>query len=291
MLFNRLLAYRPLDRLERMTDTDRADLLREVLREGPSENTWRSVVELFAMWPDGEAKLDALAWADRALASWDDRLRAADTASTALFDGPRLSSLARIVRSISIHRRAEGGRSELLAVIGSGEAGRLARLDIVRSEIGSDAWEAMADSPHLTGLQHLHVTNTVMGAEVLRRILASPRLPALRCLKLSDVAIEPQGLHTAVEASPAFELRAFGLSRNVLGDEGAGLLARASWLRSVERLILRHDFIRAPGMRALLSSAHLRPGSWVDLRDNAASESERTSLRRMAGDRGLQVLV
>lgn len=289
MLFNRLLAYRSLDRLQGMSDSDRADLLREVLLAGPAENTWRSVYELFALWPEGEAKSAALDFADRELASWDDRLRAADTASRALFDGAGLSSLARIVRSISIHRRADAGRAELLAVVTSPQAAGLTQLNVVRSEIGRDAWQAMVESPHLRKLEHLHVTNTVMGADVLGEVFASSRLAALRCLKLSDVAVDAQGLRAAVRTDPAFELQAFELSRSVLEDEGVALLARAAWLRTVAELTLRHAFIAEPGMRALLACPNLRAGARIDLRGNQANEDEQAVLRRMAAERGVEV--
>lgn len=290
MQFNRLLAYRPLDRLQGMSDVERAGLLRELLQGEPGENTWRSVYELFALWPEGEAKSSALDLADRALASWDDGLRVADTASRALFDGAGLSSLARIVRSISIHRRADGGAAELLALVTSAEAAGLTRLNIVRSEIGRNVWLAMADSPHLRRLEHLHVTNTVVAAEALGALFASPRLAALRELRLSDVAIDTQGLRAAVRSDPVFELQVFELSRSVLEDEGAALLATAPWLRTVGELTLRHDFITEPGMRALLASAQLRPGARIDLRGNEASAAAQAALQSIAAERGLGVV-
>lgn len=290
MQFNRLLAYRPLDRLQGMSDAERADLLRELLRAEPGESTWRSVYELFALWPEGEAKSSALDGADRELASWDDGLRAADTASRALFDGSGLASLARIVRSISIHRRADGGGAELLAIVTSAHAASLTRLNIVRSEIGRGAWLALVESPHLRRLQHLQVANTVMGAEVLRAVFASPRLAALRGLKLSDIAVDATGLRAIVRADPAFELQVFELSRSVLEDEGAALLAAAPWLRAVGDLTLRHDFITEPGMRALLASPNLRPGARLDLRGNEAGAGTQAALRSIAAERGLGVV-
>ena len=290
MRFNRLLEYRPLDRLEGMTDGDRADLLREVLRGGPSESAWRAMYELFALWPDNEAKIASLEAADRDLASWDDRLRAADTSSTALFDGPRLASLARIVRSISIYRRGDGGRSELLAVAASEGAARLTRLEIVRSEIGRSGWRTMVESPYLGSLEHLHVTNTVMAGDVFRRLLES-KMPSLRCLKLTEVGIDAEYVREAPPPSPVFELRAIDFSRNVLGDEGARRLSRTPWLHFVEQLTLRHNFIREAGMRALLSSPFVPRLKQIDFSDNEASESERAALRRLADDRGVHVLI
>ena len=64
MEYHSLLDYRPLDRLERMSDEDRVALLHEVLRGGPSENAWRAVFELFALWRHNDAKRRALESAD-----------------------------------------------------------------------------------------------------------------------------------------------------------------------------------------------------------------------------------
>lgn len=291
MLFNRLLEYRPRDRLERMTDTDRTDLMGEVLHKGPSENTWRALYELFALWPDNEAKFRSLEVAERELAPWDDRLRFADTASMVLFNGARLSSLARVVRSIRIYRRGDGGRSELLAVVTSEEAGRLTRLSIVRSEIGRQAWQTMVESPYLTSLQHLHVTNTVMGSDVFQQLLQSSRLPRLQCLKLIEVGMDEEYLHAAPQTRPGCELQQIDFSRNLLVHDGVLMLSQSPWLQSVERLALRHNHIREPAMRALLSSPFIRRMKQIDLSNNEVTDSDRTALRRFADAKRIELTV
>lgn len=288
MRFNRLLDYRSLERLERMTDTERTELLTEVLRREPAEPTWRALYELFATWPDNEGKVEALQTAERALDGWDDRLRLADTASTDLFDGTRLSSLARLVRSIRIYRRGDGGGSELAAVVTSEEAAGLTRLSIVRSEIGDRAWHAMAESPYLARLEHLHVTNTTMTSGVVQRILGASTLPRLTCLRLTEVGLDARYLPVAPQAGRASALRQIDFSRNLLADEGAQRLAQGPCLQTVERLTLQHNFIREPGMRALLTSPFIPRLTRIDLSDNRVSEPERAALVRLAASRQIE---
>lgn len=290
MPFNRLLEYFPLDRLERMTDSDRADLLDRILRKPPSDNTWRDILELFVVWPEGEARLRGLEQAARALARWDDRLRSLTTSVGALFDGAHLSSLARIVRSIEIYRRDDSGPSDLRAVVASEEAAGLTRLGIVRSEIG-DAWQALLSSPHLAGLEHLHVANAVLDRDAIQGLLKSPALPRLRCLKLTDVGIRGAWLEAAPLATPVFELRRMDVSRNLLTDEGAGYLAESAWLGSVEHLTLRHNFIAEPGARALISSPFLRGMTQLDLSDNKVAAGDRAALKSLADARRVALVM
>jgi hypothetical protein len=288
MPFNRLLEYWPRHRLERMTDADRAELLAEVLHRGPSEDSWAAVCELFALWPPNDSKGKALESAERMLSQWDDQLRFMPSSSTGLYEGSRLSSFARLVRSIRIYRRGDGGRSELLAVVTSEEAVHLTRLSIIRSEIGGRAWRAMVESPYLTGLRHLQVVNTVMGDEIVQRLLHSAGLPRLQSLKLIEVGIDAQCLQ-ALPFRPPFELKQIDLSRNRLGHEGVLLLSESQYLRSVEQLALRGNLVPASAMRALLSSTHIDRLKQVDLSDNRVTDNDRTALQRLAEDKGVQL--
>jgi hypothetical protein len=289
MLFNRLLEYRSRDQLEQMTDAGRATLLADVLRMGPSEGTWLSIYELFALWPDTDARRQSMDDADRELASWDDQLRSADTSSRALFVEGHLSSLARLVRSISIHRRGDGGRSELLAVVTSPEAAHLTRLSVVRSEVGESAWQTMVRSTFLGQLQHLHVTNTVVVGNVFEELMQSSRLPRLRCLKLIEVGMDEAYLRAASTIQTAFALQQVDFSRNLLMHDGVVALANAPWLRTVARLTLRHNHIREAEVRALLASPAIEHMTQIDLRDNDVTESDRAALMRLAGVRRVQL--
>jgi hypothetical protein len=289
MRFNQLLEFRSLDALKRMTDADRIDLLIDVLEQGPSERTWSVVYELFALWPESDARARSLENADRAMAAWDDRLRCADTSSAALFNGARLSSLARLVRFISIYRRDDGGRSELLAVVTSEEAAHLTGLDIVKSEIGRRAWQTMIDSPYLRNLRHLHVTNTVMGGDIVPRLLQSSGMPHLRCLKLIDIGLSAASLRIGPTMPRA--LQRIDFSRNLLAHDGALALAESPWLASVERLALRDNLIREPAMLVLLASPFISNMKRVDLSGNDVTDGQRAALVRLAQERQIELRI
>ena len=289
MIYNRLLDFRPREQLEGLTDDGRVALLVDVLSAGPSEAAWEAICELFALWPDSQAKLRSLEQADRDLAAWDDRLRTADTSSRALFEGARLASLARIVKSVSVYRREDGGDRELEAIVRSEDAAHLTRLTIVRSDIGQRVWQLFIDSPFLASLRHFHVTNAVMGGDVVRQILRSGRLPHLECLKLIKVGLDAEAVRVTEPAG--FALRQVDFSMNVLREAGAQALAQARWLQSVERLTLRDNFIPGPGMRALLSSPYLTSLKQIDLSGNAVTGVERADLTRIATERQIELTI
>ena len=93
--FHHLLSYRSREQLQRMDDRERRELLLELLGRGQSGAAWDAICELFASWPEGEEKANALSAAEQALDAWDDRLRRINSAWGYLFDGRRLASLAR----------------------------------------------------------------------------------------------------------------------------------------------------------------------------------------------------
>lgn len=291
MLFNHLLKLRTLSQLEAMADSDRTTLLSEVLQMSPSSETWLTLYELLALWPENEAKLQALDVANRELEPWDDRLRSADTSSRTLFSGNHLSSLARIVRSIAIRRRGDQGRHDLHALATSHASSHLTRLSIVRSEIGRAAWLSMVQSRFLGNLQHLHVTNTVVGGDVFQALLQSPNLPRLRCLKLSEVGIDEGYLRVARNTRPIFHLQQVDFARNLLVHDGVVALAESPWLDSVESLALQHNHIREPAMRALLESPHIGRMKRIDLTNNDVTDDDRAALRRLADARHVQLAI
>lgn len=237
--FNHLLAVRPLDALLRMDDGGRARLAAELVARPPSKDAWQMLWELFGAWPDGTAKDAALAATDQALAGWDDRLRFVTSADRRLIDsGRRLSAAAVLVRSVEIHRREAEGSAELTALATSPQAGNLSFLSIVRSDIGSRAWQALVGSDPLSRLRHLHVTRTLLGREDVPRLFGSPGLANLHCLKLVDVGLTPQMLAAIPFPRGLPALRKLDLSGNALGDAGAAALLQAPWLQGIERLTL-----------------------------------------------------
>lgn len=289
--FIRLIDFRPLDQLLRMTDAERESLCTEVLGRGPSEASWLALWELFASWPEGETKTRQLAAAERALDGWPDRVRSMTSASQALYDGARLAPLARLLRSIEISRRDDSGASELLAIASSPEAAGLTYLNIVRSGLNSVSWRALVESPHLARLRHLHVVNTVLTGAHLQQLFESTALTQLGCLKLIDVGLRPRTLEAVRPALPWPRLCALDLSSNALGDEGAMMLCRPGWPSQLEQFALRDNEIRAAAMQALLLSPLCERARRIDLSGNRASSAEKGALAALAATRQIEIVL
>jgi hypothetical protein len=290
MPFNLLLAYRPRAFLERMTNVEWRDLLRDVLQADPSPQTWLVLCELFVLWPDGESKSSSLKLAEQELSSWDDRLRVAPVSGHELYSEAGFSSLARIVRSIEIFGRGSSGSTDLMAIIASPESARLTRLTVVDAEIG-EAWWSLVESAHLTNLRHLHVSKTVMDGDIVLHLMQSTCLTGLRCLKLIETGVRGAWLHELPRVASALRLEAIDFSRNLLLDEGARLLSESSVLQSVRHLTLRNNFVEEAGMRALLCSPHALQLETLDLSGNDVADREREALRELAASKNVRLTV
>lgn len=291
MNFSRLLDYRPLEFLSHMSDQDRVDLFEQLFKQKPGEGVWEGILELFALWPENKLKVKYLDLAEQRLANWDDRLRFMWSSSAYLYEPEHLTPLARLARSIQIYRCEEQGSAQLLAIATSEYTRQLSCLSIVRSDISSRSWQAMAESPHLGKLQHLEVTRTVLAPGDIRRLFQSARFPRLQSLKLVDVGLKHQWLEGVRQSIPFDELRSIDFSRNTLGDEGVLLLAQAPWLRRIQRLALRHNYVTASAIRALLGSPYREVMGTLDLAENQVSETEKLALMRLASENNIQLIV
>jgi hypothetical protein len=286
-----LLDYRSMEQLSRMDNGERGELLEKLFEEGPSERAWQGIVELFALWPEGQQKQRYIQFAEQRLAAWDDRLRFVWSANGVLYNGEQLSPLARLVRSIEIYRRGEEGSRELFIIANSEQANQLTYLTIRRSEISSWAWQAMIDSPFLTNLRHLHVRRTLIGEVGAQQLFRSSRLNRLSCLRLSGVGLRRQWLEVAARSIPFSELKSIDFSHNVLGDEGVVLLSEAPWLCGVERIDLQRNYITAPAMRSLISSPFCLRLQQIDLSGNRISEAEKADLIKLAEEKRVHLTI
>ncbi len=292
MNFNRLLDYRSEEFLSSMHGPERADLLKEILDQEPSKEVWQALIELFSSWPEDGLMEENLHLAEEKLAGWDDRLRMMWSHSGILYEGERLSSLARLVRFIQIYRREERGSDELLAIATSEYARQLAFLSIVHSEISSGAMQAMINSPYLADLRHLEINGTVMAAEDIGRLFQSSRFMRLQTLRLINVGLNETILADLYNNAIVFhELLELDLSHNPLGDNSASLLSQAQWLEPVERLKLRHDYLTLQGISKILSSPYLLRMNFLDVSENNLSSMEKPALLRLGQERHIQLSV
>jgi Leucine Rich repeat len=289
--FHHLLNYRSREQLQQMDDGARRALLMELLGRGQSEAVWVAVCELFAAWPEGQEKADALSAAEQALDSWDDRLRHVISSWGYLYEGGGLASLARLVRSVEISRREERGSGELYAIANSEHARNLKYLTIDRSELSGTSVRSLSDSPHLANLRHLKIRKTLLDDEDSEYLLQSRGLTGLRTLKLIEVGLKAAPLRAAAKSVPFTELREIDFSDNFIKSEGLSILSQAPWLASVEKLELRHNHIGDEGAAALAQSPHARALTLLDVSDNWLTEAGKNVLRGMADQKGFRLVV
>jgi hypothetical protein len=272
-----------------MNDDERARLLREILQRPPSEATWLALWELFATWPDGRSRTRYLEVALEMLATWPDKLRFMYSSNSLLYDGQGLSVLARLVRSIEIYRREEQGSGELFAIASSEYSAELTHLSILHSETNARAWQALVESTHLSNLRHLHISKTVLHESEVASLLLNSRLLRLQCLKLIDVGLRRHGLETLQQPLPMRDLSAMDLSSNALGDDGMTALSQIPWLSQIERLTVRSNYIRAAGIRTLLSSPFCDRLQLLDATHSKVTETERNELVALAGTKNIDL--
>lgn len=289
--FHNLLSYRSREQLRRMDDRARRELLLDLLGRGQSEAGWKAVCELFASWPEGDEKADALGVAERALDAWDDRLRSLDTSWRYLYDGEVLAPLARLARSIEIYRREEHGSRELYLVVTSGHVRNLKYLTVVRSELSSAAVKWMNESPHLANLRHLEIRKTHLSDGDIEQLFQSGAFPGLTTLKLIEVGLKPRQLQVLADSTPFPRLREIDFSQNLLESEGLTVLSGAPWLASVEKLELRQNYIQDEGAAALAKSPHVRALTLLDLSDNWLTETGKNLLLGLADRKGFRLVV
>ena len=274
-----------------MDDGDRTALSEEIVQRPPSSETWAALCELFALWPEGDAKHRAVEQAANAIAAWDDTLRSASSAHAYLFTRDKLSSVARLVKSIDIYRRTTNGSRELTAIAQSELAANLARLAIVRSEISSKAWNSLITSPFLENLTTLDVRHTVLTLSDIVGLFRSTRLRSLQYLSLVDVGLSEKAMLAITQPAVFDQLRRADFSVNVLGDNGLEVLLRLPWITQLKSLALGRNYLSRDGMRRVITLLANTELNDLDLSDNAQSPTDQDEIAMLARSAGIQLTI
>lgn len=153
---------------------------------------------------------------------------------------------------------------------------------------------ALAQCPHLSHIQRLHLNNNKIGFKGIAQILASPHLgelqslhfdtsnhspkastealaklqsfpPKLRELHLPDNQLNPDNLGGLLQCQGLQQLAALNLFNNKLAPEGAKMLAQCPHLDGLSDLSLSQTDILAAGARALSRSHSLTRLKKLDL--------------------------
>lgn len=291
IFFHHLLDYRSREQLHSMDDRARHQLLLELLKQEPSQKPWLAICELFVAWPEGEVKEQALLLADQALDAWDDRLRYRSSSWGHLYAGGQLAPLARLARSIDIHRREQEGTRELWAIANSEHARNLKHLTIVRSDLSHSTVKALADSPYLTNLQSLAISDSGLMSEDIENLFQAKGLTNLRSLKITDESLGPEQLRYISKSIPFSNLTEVNLSRNSIKSEGLKILSQAPWLATIEKLELANNYVQDDGVNALRTSPYVNSLKLLDLSENPLTEAGKKTLLEMANQKGFSLII
>lgn len=174
------------------------------------------------------------------------------------------------------------------AIIASPLAAQLRKLCLSHNGLGPATGRAIAATPALSSLTHLDLSGNSLGDVGARALASAGHLRNLVRLDLSGCEIGANGLSALARSEHLAGLRSLLLSSlvsrtsqrlNRLGDQGATLLARTSWLTRLTRLELRHTGIGAEGTAVLAQSEALSNLRSLDLTGNDI------------GDQGVRALI
>jgi hypothetical protein len=184
----------------------------------------------------------------------------------------------RALRRLAV--RAWGiGPAGAAALAGAPWASALETLDLSVNPLNAAGWKALAPLAR-SGLRRLGLNTTRTGPSGVPRGLELPfRLVAL---DLNNNAIGPSGLAALLPSlEPLEELAELRLDDNVLGDEGARLLASSPVVRRLRRLDLGTNQLTGEGLAPLLDA--LGPGRLTELRLYNNNNLDSAGLRRLQG--------
>lgn len=278
--FHFLLAYTQGLRPAAFTDAVRVRLLEKIAAEGPSENAWLAITELFASWEEGEAKSAALDHANELLSAWDTALRYIDSSWKYLYRQEGLSSVAKIARRLSVNARMQQGNAELEKIAASPYVNDLSWLEIRKSELWQSGLKAVAASPYLRNLRRLVLDRLTLSEEETG-ILSSASLPALEELQLTGIGLDTPRLEKLLRSQLVKNIRHLGLSSNLLNDESISVLY-PSVPPQLRSLNLSFNYIRDTGAGLLTNEAWLAKLDALDLSGNPISPGAKERLRNVA---------
>jgi uncharacterized protein (TIGR02996 family) len=152
------------------------------------------------------------------------------------------------------------------------------------SRLGLPGLRALANSPHLTGLIRLDVSNNNLSDAALRALLDGPNARRLSRLDLHTNRLGDAGTAVLVESlvfTKMAELdRKIDLRRVEMGPAGARALAASQALRAVEELNLDGNHLGDAGLAALAASDNLPRLRALSLRENRIGDDGARALAR-----------
>jgi uncharacterized protein (TIGR02996 family) len=147
---------------------------------------------------------------------------------------------------------------------------QLVELDLSINEFGSKGAQALADSPHLAGLQSLALFATELEDAGAEALASSRQLKPFR-VTLGQNVIGPGGGRALAQSAFLSRVVDLDLSDNPLGDEGVAALLEAPWMPRLRELRLARTELGNAGLAALADSPALEGIVSLDLTGNRLS--------------------
>jgi Leucine Rich repeat len=271
--FNFLLSFSSESALANLDDAGKYKLLKRIIHSGPSENAWRAILELLASWPDNAVKKDGYDLLKRELESWSNDIRSINSSWTILYENHKLSSIAKIVRSVIISRREQYGNRELISIINTPEISEVKTLVVNRSEIYIEGFKAIAASPYLENLTTLALEGLTLSDEKFEILFGATNLTSLKFLRLKDVGLNASRTRILINSLLIGNIKRLELSFNNLDDEAALVLADSFKIKDLEVLDLQTNFIRDKGALALVKAISLENIKELNIAGNDLTEN------------------
>jgi hypothetical protein len=280
--YNFLLSYKDSTQLEQMNEKDRLSLLEILVSSGPSEKSWRGLLELFASWPISEQKIYALEKTNQQLSSWDDELRNINSAWIYLYDNSGLSPIVTIARSVMINRREEHGNKELIAIVNSTYSGNISNLTIVKSGIYVEGIRALASTSHLKNLRRLTMDGITLGDDAFSLLFGASNLIVLNALQLMDMRISSSRLIDLLNSNLIRSVNRLDLSFDNLDDNVVKELIGSTMWGHLESLNLKGNYLRTDGALLLLNASSSGKLKELNIAQNEIARDSREELLALA---------
>ena len=282
-----------------------SERLRGLLQQPPSPEVWETICKLFAAWPEGDTRSQALIAADQQMNAWDDALRVAFANSPILYTDGQINELGRLVRSLRMYRIDEHVTAILKAISSSAYLQNLTRLSIYRcEEIDPEAFADLAQSPYLHKIQQLEIHRSNLGMndsyydfspsttleqmraqQIMPRrvyffdLMRSPVVANLRWLKLTSLFLGDWYVEALAQTAFAPHLEHLDLGDNGITAKGVQLIANTPSFETLTHLDLSQNYIGDAGAQHLAQSPHLDRLQELHLVNTGVKQTGRQALQ------------
>ncbi|WP_293308694.1 hypothetical protein [Pedobacter sp. UBA5917] len=249
ILYHYLLDYIEADKIENLSDTERLALIASIVKNGPFNETWNALIELFYAWK-WDHKHEAITYTNNLITDWPLVVRTVNMAWARVFNNGYLTDVILLAKGIDINRSTNG--NDLTVVASSPFAVNLIEISIDRSSVSLEGMLALSGSKFLRHLVILNLNGITLSDEKLEILFNPTALDGLKILKLKNCGINIERTKLLAKSKLLTQLKGLNLSYNTIGNEGVNVLFNSTLLPDLEQLDLTDNFISDEGAVLLL---------------------------------------